>query len=84
MEGEGKEETTEKLEGPPKPEKPQVKEEVKPSENPTEERYTPEKSEGAEKQLPQTGGHTAYELFLGGILIVLGLLMLVMNKRRYN
>ncbi|PEA10420.1 hypothetical protein COI75_09380 [Bacillus cereus] len=68
----------------PKEEKPEVKEEVKPSENPKEEKQTPEKSEGAGKQLPQTGGHKAYEPFLGGVLIVFGLLMLVMNKRRYN
>ncbi|PGZ08540.1 hypothetical protein COE30_12465 [Bacillus cereus] len=68
----------------PKEENPEVKEEVKPSENAKEERQTPEKSEGAGKQLPQTGGHKAYEPFLGGALIVFGLLMLVMNKRRYN
>ncbi|WP_430794630.1 LPXTG cell wall anchor domain-containing protein [Bacillus cereus] len=68
----------------PKEEKPEVKEEVKPSENPKEEKQRPEKSEGAGKQLPQTGGHKAYEPFLGGVLIVFGLLMLVMNKRRYN
>ncbi|MGI2747666.1 collagen binding domain-containing protein [Bacillus cytotoxicus] len=41
-------------------------------------------SKGSGKQLPQTGGHMSYGGHIGGVLFVLGLLMLVVNKRKYN
>ncbi|MDH2883645.1 collagen binding domain-containing protein [Bacillus cytotoxicus] len=73
-------ETTDELEGQPQPEETsrfgkhqvQAKSEVHGS------------SKGGGKQLPQTGGHMSYGGHVGGVLFVLGLLMLVVNKRKYN
>ncbi|MDH2872989.1 Ig-like domain-containing protein [Bacillus cytotoxicus] len=73
-------ETMDELEGQPQPEETsrfgkhqvQAKSEVHGS------------SKGGGKQLPQTGGHMSYGGHVGGVLFVLGLLMLVVNKRKYN
>ncbi|WP_035415745.1 LPXTG cell wall anchor domain-containing protein, partial [Bacillus sp. UNC437CL72CviS29] len=43
-----------------------------------------EKIEERKKTLPQTGGHVSYLPYIGGMLLVFALLILVINKRKWN
>ncbi|WP_242141914.1 collagen binding domain-containing protein [Bacillus cereus group sp. BfR-BA-01430] len=73
---------TDELEGQPQPERTKLTEET--SHQVQEKSKVHGSSKGGGKQLPQTGGNMSYGGHVGGVLFVLGLLMLVVNKRKYN
>lgn len=81
-ESEEKWETTKELERNSTPENPNVtKKEYNLHESKVKEQ---EKIEERKKTLPQTGGHVSYLPYIGGMLLVFALLILVINKRKWN
>ncbi|EOI7620073.1 LPXTG cell wall anchor domain-containing protein, partial [Bacillus cytotoxicus] len=77
---------TDELEGQPQPEGTKLTEETRQfgKHQVQEKSKVHGSSKGGGKQLPQTGGNMSYGGHVGGVLFVLGLLMLVVNKRKYN